>query len=203
MVEAETQWRNRSMKPGPFFAVAVVLAFGQAAAPARAQNVETRVAGSRAVVKAFGEDLRAQLMAALKTDGPVAAIEVCNMSAPEIALDQERATGWSVGRTSLKLRNPDNAPDAWEGGVLESFEARKAAGESAKALEHWAVVETDTGRVFRYMKAIPTGEPCLACHGGDLKPAVAAKLDMLYPNDRARGFAVGDIRGAFTIEQPM
>ncbi|MDH3474441.1 MAG: DUF3365 domain-containing protein [Rhodospirillales bacterium] len=191
------------MKPGLFFAAAVALASVQAAAPAQAQDVETRIAGSRAVVKAFGEDLRAQLVAALKTDGPVAAIEVCNMSAPEIARDQARATGWSVGRTSLKLRNPDNAPDAWESGVLESFEARKATGESAKALEHWAVVETDEGRVFRYMKAIPTGEPCLACHGVDLKPAVAAKLDMLYPEDRARGFAVGDIRGAFTIEQPM
>jgi hypothetical protein len=191
------------MKPGPFFAAAAALAIVQAAAPVQAQDLETRIAGSRTVVEAFGEDLRAQLVAALKTDGPVAAIEVCNISAPEIARDQGRVTGWSVGRTSLKLRNADNAPDAWERGVLESFEERKAAGESAKALEHWAVAETDEGRVFRYMKAIPTGEPCLACHGGDVKPAVAAKLDMLYPEDRARGFTVGDIRGAFTIEQPM
>jgi len=32
---------------------------------------------------------------------------------------------------------------------------------------------------------------------------VKAKLDTYYPADQARGFKVGDIRGAFTISQPM
>ena len=191
------------MTSGPFFAATLALAITLSVAPAVAQDLDDRVAGSRAVAKAFGGDLRAQLVAALKADGPVAAIEVCNVSAPEIAADQARATGWSVGRTSLRLRNPENAPDDWERSVLEAFEARKAAGEDPKTLERWEVVKSGGARVFRYMKAIPTGKPCLACHGGDIKPAVAAKLDELYPEDRARGFAVGDIRGAFTIEQPM
>lgn len=191
------------MKRAPFFAVLAALAAAHAAVPAQAQDIEARIAGSRAVAKAFGEDLRTQLVAALKSDGPLAAIEVCNVTAPQIAADQSRDSGWSVGRTSLRLRNPENAPDAWERGVLESFEARKAAGEDPKTLERWEVTESGEGRVFRYMKAIPTAEPCLACHGGDLKPAVAAKLDELYPEDRARGFAIGDIRGAFTIVQPM
>ncbi|MBL6933600.1 MAG: DUF3365 domain-containing protein, partial [Rhodospirillales bacterium] len=54
------------------------------------------------------------------------------------------------------------------------------------------------------MKAIPTDEkPCLACHGGNISEEVAAKLDDLYPQDKARGYNAGDIRGAFTIRQPM
>jgi hypothetical protein len=29
------------------------------------------------------------------------------------------------------------------------------------------------------------------------------KIDELYPNDQARGYSPGDIRGAFTIQQGM
>ena len=53
------------------------------------------------------------------------------------------------------------------------------------------------------MKAIPTGELCLVCHGTQIAPQVLEKLDALYPRDEARGFSAGDIRGAFTITQPM
>ncbi len=53
------------------------------------------------------------------------------------------------------------------------------------------------GRVFRCMKAIPTAELCVTCHGSNLDPAIAATLAEFYPADRATRFAVGDIRGAF------
>ena len=68
-------------------------------------------------------------MSALAVGGPTDAIEVCKIAAPEIAATASDAQGWRIGRTSLKLRNPANAPDAWELAVLRDFEARKAAGE--------------------------------------------------------------------------
>ncbi|MDE0059891.1 MAG: DUF3365 domain-containing protein [Defluviicoccus sp.] len=43
---------------------------------------------------------------------------------------------------------------------------------------------------------------CTVCHGTNIAPEVAAALDALYPDDLARGFEVGDIRGAFSIVQP-
>ena len=61
--------------------------------------------------------------------------------------------------------------------------------------------EKDGKRVFRYMKAIPTGALCLNCHGTTLAPEVAAKLHELYPADAATGFNAGDLRGAFTITE--
>ena len=88
--------------------------------------------------------------------------------------------------------------------MLERFEKRKAAGEDVTALEYHEVTEAGGKRTFRWMKAIPTAEVCLACHGGDnVAPAVEAKLADLYPQDQARGFQVGDIRGAFSVTQPM
>ena len=163
-----------------------------------------RAQQSRAVVKTFMGELKHELKSALKMGGAVAGIEVCNKLAPSIAEAQSHKTGWVVGRTSLRPRNPDNAPDAWESRVLKDFEARKAAGEDPKKIEHYEVVSLKGRRVFRYMKAIPTAEkPCLVCHGENIKPAIASKLDQTYPNDKARGYRAGDIRGAFSIVQPM
>jgi hypothetical protein len=53
------------------------------------------------------------------------------------------------------------------------------------------------------MSAIPTKKICLECHGANLAPEVAARLDALYPEDRARGFKIGDIRGAFTLSKSL
>lgn len=171
--------------------------------PATAQDAEQRIEASRDVAQAFSKELRERLMEAMQAGGPVEAIAVCNVAAPQIAETHSEASGWSVGRTSLKVRNPGNAPDAWERAVLQQFEARRAAGEDPAAIEFAEVVDSDGAKVFRYMKAIPTAEPCLACHSSNLAPEVAAKLSALYPQDTATGFAVGDLRGAFTIEQPM
>ncbi len=180
--------------------VAVVVA---ALTLAAETDLDARSKASRVVIKAFAGSLQAELKGAIKSSGPVAAIEVCNEKAPEIARMHGEDQGWSVRRTSMKFRNPDNAPDPWELMVLQSFESRKAAGEDPAAIDHAAFVTQDGKRVFRYMKAIPTGEVCLNCHGAaEVKPAVAAKLAEFYPDDKARGFKVGDIRGAFTIMQP-
>jgi hypothetical protein len=71
-------------------------------------------------------------------------------------------------------------------------------------MDYSEFVELDGKNVFRYMKAIPTGEICLNCHGGDnVKPEVEAKLTEFYPDDKARGYSIGDIRGAFSIVQPI
>jgi hypothetical protein len=163
-----------------------------------------RIAESREVVKAFLAELKGRLVAAIKEGGPTHAIPVCNEQAPLIAANFSAENGWRVARTSLKFRNPGNAPDPWEKKVLESFEARKAAGEDPQEMEYAEVVQQGDALVFRYMKAIPTvAAPCLMCHGEAIAKSLAAKLDEFYPEDQARGYKAGDIRGAFTITQPI
>ena len=167
-------------------------------------HLEQRVKDSREAVQSVARALKGNLQSVLQEKGPAAAVEACSSIAPLIALTKSKSYGWKISRTSLKLRDPDNAPDDWERAVLEQFEARKAKGEDVNKLEYYEVVEMDGNKVFRYMKAIPTQEkPCLTCHGSNLRPDVAAALDKHYPNDKARGFKAGDIRGAFTIIQPL
>lgn len=185
-------------------ALCIALLCGLPLGASLAENSDKQlVSESKTIVKQFMGSLKGELQSAMKSGGPTKAIDVCNRVAPAIAEKQSADSGWDVARTSLKLRNPENAPDVWEQKVLEKFEARKAAGEPVKPMAYYEIVEEGDQRVFRFMKAIPTGEVCLKCHGSDLKPAVAAKLDELYPSDEARGFQTGDIRGAFTLKKTL
>jgi len=159
---------------------------------------------AKGIIKAFSSGLQAELQAALDAGGPTNAIQVCKERVPAIAADYSTRTGWDVGRTSLKLRNPTaNAPDAWEKQVLLEFEARKADGEDVETMAVAAVTQVDGEKRFRYMQAIPTGGLCLTCHGEALAPAISTALDRAYPQDQARGFSLGDIRGAFTLSKPL
>ncbi len=165
---------------------------------------DANVMQARGLIKQFGGQLKGELQAAMKSGGPVQAIDVCHVKAPVIASSVADASGWAIARTSLKLRNQGNTPDAWEQTVLEAFEARKADGEPAKTLDYSEVVEVDGVQTFRYMKAIPTAAVCLNCHGGDnVKAEVAEQLQVLYPDDQARGYHEGDLRGAFTLQKTL
>ncbi|MET0026808.1 MAG: DUF3365 domain-containing protein [Candidatus Thiodiazotropha sp.] len=167
------------------------------------EAMQANVEEGKGIIKAFMTDLKGELQKSMKKDGPVGAISTCNTVAPHLAEAHSQMSRWDVGRTSLKIRNPDNVPDAWETAVLEEFEARKQAGEDPMKLVKAEVVEEQGRKVFRMMKAIPTGEVCTKCHGAELAEPVAAKLDELYPQDKARGYQKGDLRGAFTLKKPM
>ncbi|MEJ2608495.1 MAG: DUF3365 domain-containing protein [Candidatus Thiodiazotropha sp.] len=167
------------------------------------EAIQANIAEGKGIIKAFVGDLKGELKRSMKEKGPVGSITTCEKVAPHIAEAHSQTSGWSVGRTSLKVRNQDNLPDAWESAVMEEFETRKAAGEDPMKLLKAEVVEEQGKKVFRMMKAIPTGEVCLKCHGSDIEAPVSAKLNELYPQDKAVGFKLGDLRGAFTLKKPL
>ncbi|MCW8909429.1 MAG: DUF3365 domain-containing protein [Gammaproteobacteria bacterium] len=161
-----------------------------------------RTQKSKMVVKQFMGQLKGELQNAMKSGGPSNAIDVCNKTAPLIAKNLSDKYGWKVARTSLKTRNAANEPDVWEAKVLNMFEERKSKGEDVKSMAYSEAIEVKGRKYFRFMKAIPTGEVCLKCHGNNVAPELTAKIKEIYPDDQATGFELGDIRGAFTIIQP-
>ena len=171
--------------------------------PVLADDLQERAAASREASAKLLKALKSEVEKAVQTGGPLHAVSVCNEKAPVITRQVSVDAGWDVGRTSLKYRNPKNAPDAWEQKVLQDFERRKAAGENLKTMEHHEVVEENGTRYFRYMKAIPLFGVCVNCHGTKIKPELSTKIYEFYPDDKARGFNPGDLRGAFTVKQRM
>jgi len=163
--------------------------------PGRAE----RLTESRELTGRFAAMLQGELKEAFGNGGPALAIGVCKERAPLIATELSRLAGAKVRRTSLRYRNPANAPEPWETEVLFEFDERAARGDAAQPLEY--LVEHDDGTV-RYMAAIETRGVCLACHGSALASGVEDILAKDYPYDRARNYVAGDIRGAFSVPWP-
>lgn len=180
---------------------AAVAAAAQDTAEVRRIADETRKAAAELVAQ-----VRGALTKELEYSGPMRAVVVCKYTVPELTSALSRRTGWRVTRVSLRPRNPAlGSPDPWEQRVLLDFEKRAERGEKADTLDFGEVVVEPAGRYYRYMKALPMAPVCVSCHGPDeaMTGAVRSLLETEYPHDRARGFAIGQVRGAVTVKRPL
>jgi hypothetical protein len=161
------------------------------------------MAESRALTAQMGSELKAELTRAMTEGGPVGAIDVCRKRAPEIAARLSKESGAVVRRTALKVRNPVNAADELEHMVLRQFALEMTSGGFQGPLEAAFEINRGGAKERRYMKAIPTEAVCLGCHGESLAPELAAAIAREYPQDRATGFQIGSLRGAFSVIWPV
>ena len=162
-------------------------------------DTEAEIARAKGTIKQFAGALQTELKTAMQAGGPVAAIGVCHTQAMPITAQVAAEHGIQLSRVSLKNRNPANVPNDWQVAVLKDFDRQQAAGKDITKLAWSETVTVDNGQEFRFMKAIPTGDVCLKCHGSQLAPEVVQVLADIYPDDRATGYKVGDIRGAFVV----
>ncbi|WP_342804591.1 DUF3365 domain-containing protein [Alteromonas sp. M12] len=146
----------------------------------------------------FGKQLKSALLDAIATGGFENAVEVCQNEAPKIAAELS-TDGWQLSRTSLKTRNPLNLPNEWQKPVLLEFEQQ---AQNGKPIDKLVFSDTVNGQ-FRMMKAIPTGQLCIACHGTNISPELSNKINQHYPQDTAINFSLKDIRGAFSVTAPI
>ena len=93
--------------------------------------------------------------------------------------DFEGSYGDKGKTTSLKLMNPNNAPDAFEKAVLQEFE------KSDKPKEYYEKIKNTQGQMeLRYMKPLIVEKSCLKCHAH-------------------QGYKIGDARGGISIVLPL
>ncbi|WP_334038744.1 Tll0287-like domain-containing protein [Alteromonas macleodii] len=164
-------------------------------------SAQEKVKEARLHAKALGGALKSRLQQAIQSGGLEAGVNECQIAATPIAqaLSQK---GWEVGRTALKVRNPNNAADQWEREQLVWFsqlltKAKQDNLTPKKPLETYQY-DSESGK-FRYMMAIEQGQVCMACHGANVAPSVKQSILKHYPNDQATGFDLGELRGAFTL----
>jgi hypothetical protein len=183
----------------------VTLALVLSAGPAMADDLVKFQEDSRIVVKEMTAQLGSALQKEMAASGPASAIKVCKDLAPAITSDLSRKTGQRVTRVSVKIRNPLlGSPDAWEQKVLADF-AGRLEKENPANIEFAEIVAEPQGRFMRYMKAIPMQEVCLKCHGSleTVAPQVKEQLNAEYPHDKAMGYTISQLRGAFSIKKAL
>lgn len=135
-----------------------------------------------------------QMQSALEAsllDGVITGIDVCRVTAPKIAMDLS-SESVKIGRTSHRLRNPGNAPQAWQESILSNY------ASSSTALPPTAV-QISASKVG-YVEPIYTKPVCLICHGEQLRPEVSDLLARHYPGDEALGFKQDEFRGLIWVE---
>ena len=156
-------------------------------------------------IKHLATSLKTRLREAMQTGGPGKAIEVCNIEAPLITSDVNARSDLHVKRTSLKIRNPNNAPDEWEVMVLTKFQDQIDKGVPLKEVKYAEVSEKDGIKSYRMMRPIPVGGVCLVCHGpaDSLPEVVKQELNAKYPGDQATGYAEDQLRGAFSVTKTL
>jgi hypothetical protein len=184
----------------------VTLVVGLCASPAIADDLAKFQDDSRMVVKDMVAKLGGALQKEMAANGPAATIKVCKELAPAITSELSRKTGQRVTRVSLKTRNPLlGSPDAWEQKVLADFAVRLEKKEDPATIEYAEIVTEPQGKFMRYMKAIPTPDVCLKCHGAPemTAPQVREQLATEYPFDRATGYSSNQLRGAFSIKKAL
>ncbi len=194
------------MNLGSFRCLALFAALAAGSAMATNDEREQLLDEAREAAQDLIQQIGGELRREYELSGALRSVVVCKYLAPEVSSAISRRHGAQVRRVSLHVRNPMlGMPDAWEQAVLLDFERRQARGEKAERMEFSEVVKEPQGSFFRYMKAIPTAEVCLACHGPAeaLSPATQAQLANDYPHDKGRGHVVGSVRGAVSFKKPM
>lgn len=118
------------------------------------------------------------------------------MDAPRLTAEIGREQGVSIGRTSDRLRNPRNGAPAWARDLVAASVGRASADVRPMAV--------DLGDRIGLVRPIAVAQACTRCHGPaeGIAPEVKDRLAREYPDDRAVGYAVGDLRGFFWVEVP-
>jgi hypothetical protein len=149
--------------------------------------------------------LLTELETALQKGGPAAGVRICKEVAQKVTQDVGAREGVTVRRTALRVRNPDNRPDDFERAWLERAQQELAAGR--EVLPAYEVERrSDGARQLRHLRPIVfPGGICSQCHGrsDEISQEVRDLLRVQYPDDRATGFAPGDLRGAISVKVPL
>lgn len=141
--------------------------------------------------------LASHLKSALDSAGVSHAVTFCNTAAYPLTDSLSEALGVSIQRISHKPRNPKNAASKAEMKYIEDYISKKEQGEGLEPF----VVEQQDKHIY-YAPIVINAGLCLKCHGvpeTDIDIVDFITIRQLYPDDKAHGFALGDVRGMWKI----
>ena len=153
----------------------------------------------------YMKELKSVLMSNMKEGGPFQAVNVCSDTAAQLTESFSANKGVIVRRISFKNRNVHNFPDPHKVDILKNFESQFAENKLDK--NSYVIFEDklEGKSTITYAKPIFIEAPCLNCHGNDnqLSSDVKEILSEKYPADKAKGYEIGDLRGAITVTKSL
>ncbi len=145
-----------------------------------------------ATKKVLGKNLKRKIV----KEGTLAALQFCNIKAGVLTDSMSVVKKTIIRRISDKNRNPKNVANKKE---LEYIALFKKVVANKKPIKP---IVKDNGNKVTFYTPIVTNQLCLQCHGTpnkEITSAVYKEIQKLYPNDKAVGYAVNEVRGLWAI----
>jgi len=182
----------------PFLFLFIFFGCSEKPKPEITENIKS---GLRKDAKDFMESLKTILVKEMQTNGIAAAVSVCSDTAQLLTNNYGIKKGIYIKRVSFKNRNENDAPNKIEAEALKMFEDLKQKGELKETTEYFKTIEDNGVTSVVYLKPIFVQAPCLSCHGSIDQIGLDVKqiLQTKYPNDKATGYQLDDLRGAVSI----
>jgi len=159
-----------------------------------ATALQTGESASMALVQKLGGELKG----IMQKDGPVEAVNFCSKNAISLTHEVSKAHGVKMKRVTLQQRNPLNRPTPEEIDIMNTWMAAMAKTQQPTAV----LMEVATGFTY-YKPLVINNDVCLICLGTvDFTTPLGQALKASYPNDRATGYKMGDLRGMIVVDIP-
>lgn len=182
----------------------VLVALVTACAPKRETPDAGDIRAARQAALSFDQRMTSEITARLdRNEDPVAVYLAYADNVPGWGKDLSDAAQIDFSRTALGVRNPADAPDAWERQQMEQMSFMLDAGVDPETLEIAEIVTEGDTKIFRWMRPILMTDSCLACHGEAIDPRVKLLLGQEYPLDEATGYAAGQLGGAYSVRKVL
>ncbi|AOW20127.1 Tll0287-like domain-containing protein [Urechidicola croceus] len=142
------------------------------------------------------KELGKNLMGTIQKKGTLEAIKFCNKKAYPITDSMAVVQNAVIKRVSDKPRNKENKANLKELKIIDTF--KKLIIHTG---EYEPIVEEINSEVQFYYPII-TNSMCLQCHGTpnkDIEPDAMQIIKQLYPEDKAIGYDVNEVRGIWSI----
>jgi hypothetical protein len=166
-----------------------------------AEEAKIREIGQKAAAQLL-KSLQTKLKTTIANQGMMRAINVCNFEALNLtdSIQHTMNDVIEIKRTSLRFRNPKNAPDPLEREALTVISSifQRTGNIPEDYIEK---VNNDSLAYFRYYKPLTIKALCLNCHGpsDQIDNNVKYQLRKLYPQDHAIGYKLNQLRGLVRI----
>jgi hypothetical protein len=148
------------------------------------------------LLQTLGGELKTQMQAG----GAMQALNFCSHNALALTDNVAKDSSVEIKRVSDLNRNPINAATAEEKAVLNEWRTLLAKGQPLPTGE---LKKSSDGRDAYYKPIVINNEACLKCHGGlDVNSPLAKAIKTTYPEDKAIGYKMGDLRGMVVVTFP-
>ncbi|MCB0409012.1 MAG: DUF3365 domain-containing protein [Flavobacteriales bacterium] len=145
------------------------------------------------IAQATFKVLSENLQKAMAEGGVENALKFCNVNAMPLTDSLSKHYNVEIKRTSHKVRNPKNAPTVQEQVNIDAYLANKMTKPT---------LQENPNHSVSFYAPITMKGLCVVCHG-QVGTTLAEKdyqiIQSLYPQDKAIGFNVDELRGMWSI----